>query len=330
MLLPDVEEFVNDYYRNGPASVADMSIEDARVLVEQRGADMPRLGAQYDDLRTGDVAFPGEGGEIRARVYFPPTRSAALPTIVLFHGGGWIVGSIDFNDQMARSLCVATNSVVVNSGYRLAPEHQFPAAADDASAAVRWAFENVGELGGDARRIGVAGISAGANLAAVAALDMAEAGLDLAVQVLIVPTLDAGREYPSKMENAEGYLLTAKDLELSNETYCPRSRGLDRDPRRSPMYASQEMLALTAPAVVAVSEHDVVRDEGLAYAKRLRAAGNPAKTLYNKGMIHNVSDVFTAVPSVRQAIEATWEAARGFLDEKPPTAEQLRGGSSGA
>ena len=315
MLLPDVEEFVNDHYRNRPAGEAAPSIDGLRAMVEKRGAEMPRLGAEYDDLRTEDVTIPGDAGEISARVYFPPTRSTTLPTMVLFHGGGWIMGSVDFNDQMARSLCLGTNSVVVNSGYRLAPEHQFPAAVDDASAAVRWAFENVAELGGDVRRIGVAGISAGANLAAVAALDAADAGLDLAVQVLIVPTLDAGREYPSKSENGEGFGLTAKELEFSNETYCPTSRGLDRDPRRSPMYASDETLARTAPAVIAVSEHDVVRDEGLAYADRLSQAGNPARTLHNKGMIHNVSDVFTTVPSVRQAIETTWEAARDILGD---------------
>jgi acetyl esterase len=252
-------------------------------------------------------------------VYFPPERSTPHPTIVLFHGGGWIMGSIGFNDQMARSLCLGTNSVVVSSGYRLAPEHQFPAAVDDASAAVRWAFENVGDLGGDPQRIGVAGISAGANLAAVAALDAVAAGLELAVQVLVVPTLDAGREYPSKLQNAEGYLLTAKDLEFSNETYCPTSRGLDRDPRRSPLYASHDTLARTAPAVISVSEHDVVRDEGLAYANRLREAGNPPTTLYNTGLVHNVSDVFTTVPSVRRALEAAWDAARDVLGETAVT-----------
>lgn len=330
MLLPDVRAFVDDHYRNQRAGFADGSIDDARAMVEQRGTDMPRLGAPYDDVRTDDVAIPSAAGELRAKVYHPLARTAQTPTLVLFHGGGWMVGSVEFNDQMARSLCVGTGAVVVNSGYRLAPEHQFPAAVDDASAAVRWAFANVNDLGGDGRRIGVAGISAGANLAAVAALDAVEAELELAVQVLVVPTLDAGREYPSKTENAEGYLLTAKDLEFSNETYCPKSRGLDRDPRRSPMYASRETLALTAPAVIAVSEHDVVRDEGLAYADRLRDAGTSVTTLYNEGMIHNVSDVFTVVPSVRRAIEAAWEAAREVLDGKDlarsreTVAEELR------
>lgn len=316
MLLPDVEEFVNEYYRNQPAGAAEMSIEEARAMVRKRGAEMPRLGAPFDRLRTEEVEFSGDGGTINARVYWPLESTEPCPTMVLFHGGGWIFGDVAFNDQMARNLCVGMNSVVVNSGYRLAPEHQFPAAVDDASAAVRWAFDNVGTLGGDDRRIGVAGVSAGANLAAVAALDAVEAKLDLAVQVLIVPTLDAGREYPSKTENGKGFLLTAKDLEFSNETYCPTSRGLDRDPRRSPMYASHETLALAAPAVIAVSEHDVVRDEGLAYASRLRDAGNSVKTIYNKGMIHNVSDVFSVVPSVRRALDATWEAAWRVLDER--------------
>lgn len=320
LLLPDVEEFVNDHYRNRPAGAANLPLEAVRAAVEKRGVEMPRLGAQHDEVRREDVVIPGEGGEIKAGVYVPAGESAERPTIVLFHGGGWILGSVEFNDQMARGLCVATGSVIVSSGYRLAPEHEFPAAVDDASAAVRWAFENVDDLGGDLRRVGVAGISAGANLAAVAALDAVAAGLDLAVQVLVVPTLDAGREYPSKSENAEGYLLTAKDLEFSNETYCPRSRGLDRDPRRSPLYASHETLARTAPAVIAVSEHDVVRDEGLAYANRLREAGNPPRVLYNRGMIHNVSDVFTTVPSVRQALEAAWEAARLILDDRTSVA----------
>lgn len=319
MLLPDVEQFVNDHYRNRPAGAAELPLEAVRAAVERRGSEMPRLGAEYDDIRTREVSFAGKGGDLRARVYDPPTGSSGRPTIVLFHGGGWILGSIDFNDQMARSLCLATDSVVVSSGYRLAPEHQFPAAVDDASAAVEWTFDNVADLGGDIARIGVAGISAGANLAAVAALDAVAAGRQLAVQVLVVPTLDAGREYPSKRENAEGFMLTAKDLEFSNETYCPASRGLDRDPRRSPMYASHEVLARTAPAIIAVSEHDVVRDEGLAYANRLREAGNPPRVLSNTGMIHNVSDVFTTVPSVRHALEAAWKAAREILNAPAPT-----------
>lgn len=320
MLLLDVEEFVNENYRNRAAGAADLPIEQIRAAVEKRGVEMPRLGTHYDEVRSDDVVIPRDGGHIRAKVYFPPqTQAAEQPTMVLFHGGGWIMGSVEFNDQMARSLCLGTNSVVVNSGYRLAPEYQFPAAVDDASAAVRWAFAHVDELGGDIRRIGVAGISAGANLAAVAALDAVAAGLDLALQVLIVPTLDADREYPSKSENGEGYGLTANELEFSNEIYCPASRGLNRDPRRSPMYASDETLARTAPAIIAVSEHDVVRDEGLAYADRLSEVGNPARVLYNKGMIHNVSDVFTSVPSVRRAIEATWEVARDALDQKTLT-----------
>lgn len=168
MLLPDVEAFVNDYYRNRPAGSADASLDDARAMVEKRAATMPRLGGEHEQIRTKAVTVAGGGGDITATAYFPPGRpaeSAARPTLVLFHGGGWILGSIDFNDQIARSLCVATDSVVLNSGYRLAPEHEFPAAVDDASAAVRWAFENVADLGGAPHRIGVAGISAGANLA---------------------------------------------------------------------------------------------------------------------------------------------------------------------
>lgn len=315
-MLPDVEEFVSDYYRNRPVPADDLTIDDIRALIEKRAAAAPPLGSPYDDLRTEDVTFRGDGGEIRARTYFPPAADATCPTMVFFHGGGWVFGSVEFTDQLARSLCVGTGSVVVSSGYRLAPEHQFPAAVDDASAAVAWAFGNVGRLGGDSRRVGVAGVSAGANLAAVAALDAVDAGLDLAIQALLVPVLDAAREYPSKAENAEGYLLTAKDLEFSNETYCPGSRGLDSDPRRSPMHAPMERLRRVAPAVISVSEHDIVRDEGIAYANKLREAGNPGKLLYNKGIIHNVSDVFGVVPSVRRAVEATWKEAVHVLDRR--------------
>ena len=316
MLLPDVEEFLSDYYRNRPVPADDLTIDDTRALIEKRAAAAPRLGLPYDDLRTEDVTFRGGGGEIRARIYFPPTTGGTCPTMVFFHGGGWVFGSIEFTDQLARSLCVGTGSVVVSSGYRLAPEHRFPAAVDDASAAVAWAFDNVSHLGGDIRRVGVAGVSAGANLAAVAALDAVVVGLDLAVQALLVPVLDAAREYPSKAENAEGYLLTAKDLEFSNETYCPSGRGLDSDPRRSPMHAPMNKLRRAAPAIISVSEHDIVRDEGVAYANKLREAGNPAKLLYNRGIIHNVSDVFSTVTSVRRAVEATWKETVHVLDRR--------------
>ncbi len=166
-----------------------------------------------------------------------------VPTVVFFHGGGFVIGDLDTHEGVCRQLCRDVGAVVVSVDYRLAPEHRFPAAVEDAEAAVRWVVENVDEYGGDRRRIAVGGDSAGGNLAAVAAQILHADGIELAAQLLVYPAVDfLEDDYPSRTENAEGYFLTLEDMHWFAEQYTgllasdPRDREVASDPRLSPLY----------------------------------------------------------------------------------------------
>ena len=191
---------------------------------------------------------------------------------MFFHGGGYVIGDVDTHDNQCRMLCREAEAVVLSVGYRLAPEHPFPAAPEDCFAATRWAAEHVDRLGGDAGRIAVAGDSAGGNLAAVVALMARDAGGPaLAAQLLIYPGTDFAGGYPSETENAEGFFLTRADMEWFREQYLA---GADpSDPRLSPIAAPD--LSGLPPAVVATAEFDPLRDQGDAYARALEEAGVP-------------------------------------------------------
>ncbi|MGE0748213.1 MAG: alpha/beta hydrolase [Rhodospirillales bacterium] len=224
-----------------------------------------------------DHAAPGPHGPVPVRVYVPNGGGAGpLPAIVYFHGGGWVLGSVATHDVYARCLADAASAVVVSVDYRLAPEHRFPAAADDSFAAVRWVAANAASLGIDAARIGVAGDSAGGNLATVVC-QMARdtGGPALAVQVLQYPTVDLTADTPSRKQFATGHLLTAAAMNWFAETYL-NSAAERTDPRASPSLARD--LSRLPPAIVVTAECDILRDEGKAYADKLAAAG--VKTTY--------------------------------------------------
>lgn len=229
--------------------------------------------------------LPGPAGPIPARVYRPlaaPPTAAGHPVVAYFHGGGWIAGDLVTNRPLALRFCAALGAIVIDVDYRRAPEHRFPAAYDDCLAAARWAVEHAGDLGGDASRVAVAGQSAGAQLAASVALGCRDLGLRLAAQVLIAPVVDcrggyrvgrdAGR-YPSRRRLGEGYGLTREGMETFARYYgvAGDGDGADSDWRASPICAPR--LAGAAPAIVHVAGFDLLRDEGVAYADALGAAG---------------------------------------------------------
>jgi acetyl esterase len=205
--------------------------------------------------------------------------------MAFFHGGGFVIGDIETHDDQARLLCRDVGMVVVSVDYRLAPEHPFPAGFEDCLAATRWVGEHVDALGGDPDRIVVGGDSAGANFAATVALAARETGPKLAAQLLIYPGVDFVHEaeYPSREENAEGYLLTAEDMLWFRENYLPEGTDLS-DPRASPIRAAD--LSGAPPAVIGTAEFDPLRDEGEAYAKALADAGVEVRLQRYDGMIH--------------------------------------------
>ena len=247
---------------------------------------------------TEERTVPGAEGDLRARVY-RPEGAGPFPTVAFFHGGGWVIGDLDTHDNMVRTVCRGARAVVVAVDYRLAPEHPFPAAAEDAVAAARWVAQHLDELGGD-ERLAVAGDSAGGNLAAVVAQQLRDEGTPLVGQFLIYPAVDAEGEYASRVENATGYFLEKDTMDWFYGHY--RGAWADAvDARLSPLHGAD--LSGLPPAVVVTAEYDPLRDEGEAYGRALEAAGVPAEVRRYDGMIHGFFDMGTVSPAARAAID---------------------------
>jgi acetyl esterase len=228
---------------------------------------------------------PGpDGNDIPARVY-TPAGDGPFPVLCYFHGGGWVVGSVEQSDGTTRRLCDLAGCVVVSPEYRLAPEHRFPAASEDCYAVTQWAGgDDIAAFGGDPDRLCVGGGSAGGNLAAVVAVMARDRdGPTLAFQFLEYPVTDCALDTGSYQENAEGYLLTRGAMAWFWDHYVP---DVDRrtDPRVSPLRT--ENLAGLPPALVITTELDPLRDEGEAYGVALQAAGVPATVSRYDGVIH--------------------------------------------
>jgi acetyl esterase len=254
-----------------------------------------------------DSTVPGAVGDLPARIY-RPDETGPLPTVLLLHGGGWVIGDIETHDNTARQIARDARAVVVAVGYRLAPESPFPAAVEDAIAATRWVAEHLAELGGG-DRLAVAGDSAGGNLAAVVAQHCRDAGgPELSAQFLIYPSTDVAGDYPSRTENGSGYFLESATMEWFFQQYAGAETEIDA--RLSPLLA--EKLTGLPAAVVITAEYDPLRDEGEAYADALSAAGVPVTLCRFDGMIHGFFDMGPASAAARAAIE---ESCRLFAEE---------------
>ena len=233
-----------------------------------------RLGGALEPVsRVEDVviARPGGGAALPARAYWP-TAVDPVGALVWLHGGGWCIGDLDGFDRVCRSLCNAASATVVSADYRLAPEHRYPAAVEDADLAVAWAIgHGAAQLGFDPARVAIGGDSAGGNLSAVAALHAKDA---LRAQLLVYPVVDAGMDTGSYREHGDFPLLTAEAVAFCWRTYVGGD-DLARasEPDASPLRAAD--LSGAPPAYVAVAGHDVLHDEGIAYARALEAAGVP-------------------------------------------------------
>ncbi len=247
-----------------------------------------------------ELTVPGPGGPLRLRVYRPEGKARGI--LVYFHGGGWVVGNLDTHDGNCRALANATPCVVVAADYRLAPEHRFPAAAEDAYAATVWAFENRAELLGPEARVAVGGDSAGGNLAAVVALQARERGYPgVAYQLLIYPVTDYNLETESYRAFAEGYFLTRQKMAWYWGLYLADPKD-GESPYASVLRAPE--LSGVAPGLVMTAEYDVLRDEGEAYARRLWASGVNATLIRYGGMIHGFFSLPRTRPVRRQAVAA--------------------------
>lgn len=249
--------------------------------------------------RVEDLEVDGAAGMLPARLYVP--RAGARDALVFFHGGGFVLGDLDGHDDLCRRLAVGADSTVLSVAYRLAPEHPFPAAPEDAFAAVCWTHAHAEHLGLDAHTIGVAGDSAGGALAAVASQLAADrGGPPLAVQLLLYPVADHDFERASYRSNADAPFLTRAQMSWFWEHYAadPRDR---LDPRASPLRAAA--LAGLPPTVVATAEHDVLADEGAAYAAALAAAGVPVVHRHFPGLVHGFASLAPFACAARDAFD---------------------------
>jgi acetyl esterase len=247
-------------------------------------------------LVVGDIREVDADG-VPARLYRPHPGPEVTGLILWFHGGGWVLGDLDSHDDLCRSLCRRSGHSVLSIGYRLAPEHPFPAGLHDAITSVRWAYEHAGELGCDAGRLAIAGDSAGANLAAVVAQ---LAPVPLRFQVLVYPVTDARADSASYREHADGKFLTAAGMRWFIGHYLSGGHGSVDDPRVSPLLAGDEAFAASPPTLVVTAEHDPLRDEGAAYAARLGDAGVPTSHVQFHGQIH----AFFSLPEFLDDAEA--------------------------
>jgi acetyl esterase len=281
--------------------------EEARRGFRTLTVDLRDPAAVPDVASVEDTTVAGAEGELRTRVY-RPAADGPLPTLLLLHGGGFVIGDLDTHDVTARTLANGCRAVVVSVDYRLAPEHPFPAAVDDALAAARWVADHLDELGGDGR-LAVAGDSAGGNLSAVVAQTFRDEGRPLAAQLLIYPATDMGGSYPSHVENAEGYFLDAATMAWFLQQYAGGAADL-ADPRLSPLHGD---LTGLAPAVVVVAELDPLRDDGLAYAAALEAAGVRVEVRTFPGLIHGFVDMGRHSAAAQAAIDETCELFRKVL-----------------
>lgn len=241
--------------------------------------------------RIEDRTIDGPESKLPIRIYWPETKQEgdnatpdALPVMLYFHGGGFVVGDIDIFDPLARSLAKNTESIVISVDYRLAPEHPYPAAVNDAYAALEWAAANAADLGGDQDRLIVAGDSAGATLATVTALKSRDQnGPKIAYQVLYYPGVDFITPYPSVQKFSEGYGLPEKATRVFRSAYMGHLSN-PKDPYLSPLFAKSHRDL--PPALIVTAGFDPLSDGGAAYAEKLRQADVPVKHLHYPGMIH--------------------------------------------
>jgi acetyl esterase len=306
-LAPEIQAQLDRQAASGRPPLQEQSVAQARAFHVQDAAALN--GAAVPVASVADRTVPGPAGPLPVRVY-TPEGEGPFPIVVFFHGGGWVVGTLDSYDPLCRALAAATPAVVVSVDYRLAPEHRWPAAAEDAYAATLWASRNAATLGGAQHRLAVAGDSAGGNLAAVVALGARDrGGPAIGFQLLVYPVLDATGDTASWREHADGFYLTAAGMRWYWDHYLGEADGTAPD--ASPLRAA--FLGGLPPALVVGAEHDILRDEGEAYAARLREAGVQATATRHAGMVHGFFRWRAVTPTADQALQEAAAALRSAL-----------------
>jgi len=313
-LDPNVKALLDQMAALNMPPFSSLSADQARAMFK---ATRTPVEALEPVDRIDDRTIPGPLGAIPVRVY-APASSEPLPLLVYYHGGGWVIGDLDTHDGLCRKIANRANCVVVSVDYRLAPEHRFPAAAEDGYAAAAYIHAHTAEFSGDPERIAVGGDSAGGNVAAVTSLMARDrGGPPLAYQVLFYPVTNYSFETASYRDNAEGYFLTADSMRWFWGHYLGTD-GDGADPYASPLNA--QSLAGLPPALVITAEFDPLRDEGDAYAARLREAGVAVKHSPYPGMVHGFVGMHDLIAQGRAAIDECAAALREAFAGAPARA----------
>ncbi len=255
-----------------------------------------------------------DAGGVPARLYRPAPGDGVSGLLLWFHGGGWVLGDLASHDNICHSLALRSGHAVLSVAYRLAPEAPFPAGLGDCIQATRWAHANADDLGIDADRIAVGGDSAGANLAAVVCH---VAPAPLAFQLLVYPVVDARMDTDSYTENGEGLFLTASSMRWFVDHYLSGGVGSVTDPRVSPLLAADEALEAGPPALVITAGFDPLRDEGVAYAKRLTDVGVATSHVHFPGQIHGFFSMSNYLGEARSALALAAQAVSDALTPPP-------------
>jgi acetyl esterase len=287
---------------------ADDGVEAARRALR----DLPRRSF-HPELRVEDRTIDGPAGPLTIRIYWPPTDDAAAPVVVFFHGGGFVVGDLDTHDGTCRQHAVGASAVVVSVEYRLAPEHPYPAAIDDAWAAVQWVAGHGDEIGADASRLAVAGDSAGGNISAVIAQRSRDnGGPPILFQLLWYPATLWDSSLPSFTENADAAVLDSAAVAAFSRYYAGEKVDLFNPPVGMAPGRAANLADLPA-AYIAVAGHDPLRDDGARYGELLAAAGVPAEVHNAESMVHGYLGYAGVVPAATEAMDRGLAALRAAL-----------------
>jgi acetyl esterase len=289
-----------------------LSTDDGIDAARQRFRDLPRRPL-HPELRVEDRAIEGPAGPVAVRIYWPPTDpGASAPVVVFFHGGGFVIGDLDTHDGTARQHAVGADAIVVSVDYRLAPEHPYPAAVEDAWAATLWVAKHGAEIGADTTRMAVAGDSAGGNLAAVMAqLARDEGAPTIDFQLLWYPPTLWDATLPSFTENATAPILDAAAIAQFSLWYAGDVDLSDPPAAMAPGRAKN--LAGLPPAYIGVAGHDPLRDDGIRYGELLAAAGVPVDVHNAETMVHGYLGYAGVVPAATAAADRGLTALRNAL-----------------
>ena len=308
-LHPQVRGMLDNLAAAGMPPLHSLPVDQCRIALRQLMTSMPPSAATIAKVQ--DQIIEGPGVRVPLRIY-TPAGEGPFPIVLFLHGGGWVIGDIEAYDTTCRELCGGSESVVISVDYRLAPEHPFPAAVDDAMAALRWTLSNAASLNGDAKKIAVAGDSAGGNLAAVTAIQ-AQQSLPGAIraQLLVYPVAAHYNDPSVSMrENADGYLLTRNDMVWFIDHYLGGT-GQAANPLFNLRHA--KLTPDMPSALVITAEFDPLRDEGEAYAAALKNAGVQVSMTRYDGAIHGFFTFSTALDLGRDAMDQACQWLRTNL-----------------